>query len=296
MDPATSSGQCCSCPRPRKTEKWFISALSWFLICAFEVFPTREDYSEDAIQRIWEVWWSLVRNTLLSHFTEGHEELKPWFLISCLGHLEKKITRITSGLKLMIIMLFHPKGKTKCPVFKYPHPHPDQSQLCGYPRGEVLEQQVRLLQTIQKHREKKYFTERSGFQKNQVTFMTSKGNHEKGLLTSTWYFREVKDASISKQETIAAFWGYALLLFASLDSSTMPGTRKTLNKSFHSGFWALFLPGLDHEWVNMQGQALRFRTRDFLEMLTLGDLMWELLSHILQIMIKTTYIKFFEAK
>ena len=127
MDPATSSGQCCSCPRPRKTEKWFISALSWFLICAFEVFPTREDYSEDAIQRIWEVWWSLVRNTLLSHFTEGHEELKPWFLISCLGDLEKKITRITSGLKLMIIMLFHPKGKTKCPVFKYP-PSPPWSE------------------------------------------------------------------------------------------------------------------------------------------------------------------------
>lgn len=139
--------------RPRKTEKWFISALSWFLKCASEVFPTREGYSEDAIRRIREVWWSLVRNTLLSHFTEGHEELKPWFLISCLGDLEK-ITRITSGLKLMIIMLFHPKGKTKCPVFKYPHPHPDQSQLCGYPRGEVLEQQVRLLQTIQNQREK----------------------------------------------------------------------------------------------------------------------------------------------
>ena len=56
----------------------------------------------------------------------------------------------------------------------------------------------------------------------------------------------------------------------------MPGTWKTLDKSLHSGFWALFLPGLDHEKANMQAQALGVRTRDFLEMLTLEDLMWEL--------------------
>lgn len=46
---------------------------------------------------------------------------------------------------------------------------------------------------------KEYSIERTGFWKNQVTFITSKlealnnGNREKGLLTSTQYFREVQD-------------------------------------------------------------------------------------------------------
>lgn len=60
----------------------------------------------------------------------------------------------------------------------------------------------------------------------------------------------------------------------------MPGTWKTLNKSLQSGFWALFLPGLAHEWAIMQGQVLGVRTRDFLETLTLKDLTWELNSRL----------------
>lgn len=117
------------------------------------------------------------------------------FNLLCLGDLKrsKKITRISSGPKLMTMIWFHPRARTIV-QFASPPTTSALSQLCGCSRGEVLEWQVRRLQTIQKQGERKeYFTERSSSWENQVTLITPKGNHEKGFLTSTQYCREVKD-------------------------------------------------------------------------------------------------------
>lgn len=180
----------------------------------------------------------------------------------------------------MTMIWFHPRARTIV-VCKLPPATSALSQLCGYSRGEVLEWQVRRLQTIQKQGERKeYFTERSSSWENQVTLVTPKGNREKGFLTSTRYCREVKDGIYQPTGNSSCLLRMGLTHLHIFDSSTMPRTWKTPNQSLQSGFWALLLPGLDHEWAIMQGQALGVRTRDFLETLTLKDLMWELNSRL----------------
>lgn len=85
-----------------------------------------------------------------------------------------------------------PQDKTKCPVSK---------SLSKLSVQDVRSWGQAVLDRPSKANleKKEYSIERTGFWKNQVTFITSKlealnnGNREKGLLTSTQYFREVQD-------------------------------------------------------------------------------------------------------
>lgn len=169
-----------------------ISAPGWFLTHKSEVFPTRvEDCSDDAGRKCDA---SLV-GTLGSAISEGCGELKPLFLISYVKGGEK-ITKITSGLKIMMVILFHPRTK---PNVQFSSLFPNSVSRTPFVVRRRAGQAVLDRPSKANLEKKEYSTERTGFWKNQVTFTTSKlealnnGNREKGLLTSTQYFREVQD-------------------------------------------------------------------------------------------------------
>lgn len=105
--------------------KGFVSALGWFFNMCIWGFPTRgEDCSEGGIQMIQEV---SVMTALLGHSARqlhrGPSRAKTTvFNLLCLGDL-KRSKMITSGIKLMMMIWFHPRARPNV-QFSIPAPPP----------------------------------------------------------------------------------------------------------------------------------------------------------------------------
>lgn len=90
-------------------------------------------------------------------------------------------------------------------------------------------------------------------------------------VTTTWYFREVKDGIYQQTGNGSCILRICLIHLHILPT---PAPRQEHGRRWINLF--IVVSGLDREWANMQGQALWVRTRDFLETLTVEDLTWEL--------------------
>lgn len=173
-DPTTSSGQCCSCLRPWETaltfkrihfssgltfhtHLWGVSSLRGGL---FRGCRPGDLGPEHEVGRV-RVLCSAISTSVVKSWNHV-------FNLLCLGNLKRdeKITKITSGLKLMIVTLFHPRAKRNVHISSL---FPNLACRVPLEVGRMASRLFCIVYPKANSEKKEYFTERMGFWKNEVS-------------------------------------------------------------------------------------------------------------------------------